>query len=98
MTLAEPSIGLSDSSWLLTSTSIRHTGNEGTAECATEVGKPFIHNSNPQRIIWIMPLLRKKRRSFESYPPFAKRLCVDCQIKRTFAGIAKDTRPAPRRV
>ena len=42
---------LLDSSWLLTSTSIRHTGNEGTAECATEVGKPFIHNSNPQRII-----------------------------------------------
>ena len=63
MTLAEPSIALSDSSWLLKSTSIRHTGNEGTAECATEVGKPFIHNSNPQRIIWIMPLLRKKRRS-----------------------------------
>ena len=41
MTLAEPSIALSDSSWLLTSTSIRHTGNEGTVECATEVGKPL---------------------------------------------------------
>ena len=42
---------LSDSSWLLKSTSIRHTVNEGITECATEVGKPFIHNSNPQRII-----------------------------------------------
>ena len=77
MTLAKPLLALLDSSWLLKSTSIRHTGNEGTAECATEVGKPFIHNSNPQRIIQIMPLLRKKRMSsFESYPPITNRYAL----------------------